>query len=168
MAILNLGKLSNISLNAPVLEALGANSPDKATVSNALNTALKAVLTNSATNTQQTALADLLQTLSSADLAAEQNLSLRDFVAKHTTLPTDPAAKRAAEAAIATLSSTTTVGPLLGLNSTVASNPVLAGTVANKSPATCWGLRLHFPRISVQLQSKTDDFPNLSVPSTSS
>jgi hypothetical protein len=61
--------------------------------------------------------------MSSADISGDQNLSLHDFLLKHSTLPTDPAEKQAAEAAIAQLSPNTTVGALLGISSTVAENP---------------------------------------------
>lgn len=68
------------------------------------------------------ALESLLQTLRPADFAADQNLSLKDFVSKYTTLPTDPASNKAAQQAIATLSGATTIAQLLGLNQTIAAN----------------------------------------------
>lgn len=136
MATINLTKLSGVVASKQILDVLGGSTADKATVSNALNGALKTVLTNSATNAQQMALVNLLQTLSPVDLVAEQNLSLRDFITKHTTLPTDPAAKQAAEAAVATLSSNTTIGALLDLSSTVASNPIFSGIVAQTNLST--------------------------------
>lgn len=136
MATINLTKVSGASVNKPILDVLGGSAADKTTVGNALNGALKTVLTNSATSTQQTALVNLLETLSPVDLAAEQNLSLRDFVTKNTTLPTDPAARQAAETAIATLSPTTTVGALLGLSGTVSSNPIFSGMVAQTNLST--------------------------------
>jgi hypothetical protein len=122
--------LANTALTQSVIAVLDANTPDKAAVNDALTSTLKTMLTASATSAQQTALVSLLQTLSPADFATDQNLSLRDFVTKHATLPTDPAAKQAAQAAIATLSSTTTAGALLSLNSTIASNPIFGSIVA--------------------------------------
>jgi hypothetical protein len=130
MPTVNLTKLDSVSLASSVLDALSANTADKTTVNNALNGALKTMLGTSATSTQQTALVNLLQTLTPADIAADQNLSLRDFVTKQTTLPTEPTAKQAAEVAITTLSSTTTIGALLGLNDTIAKNPIFSGIVA--------------------------------------
>jgi peptidoglycan hydrolase-like protein with peptidoglycan-binding domain len=128
--------LSEASLTQPVLQVLSTNSADKTTVNTLLNPALKAQLTSLLTGPQQTALLNLLQTLSPADFSADQNLSLRAFVAKHTTLPTDPTARQAAEAAIATLSTTTTVAALLALNSTVASNPIFTPIVARTNLTT--------------------------------
>src|SRR5690242_18095838 len=104
MPNINIGRLPGTSINRPVIEVLTGTTVDKQIVTTQLNTALKSELTSSATSSGQTVLANLLQTLAPADLAANQSLSVRDFVAKHTTLPTDPAAKQAAQAATATLS----------------------------------------------------------------
>jgi hypothetical protein len=90
MPTINLGRLPGTSLNRPVIEVLTGATADKQIVSAQLNAALKSELTSSAKSSEQTALANLLETLAPADLAADQNLSLRDFVAKHTPPPTDP------------------------------------------------------------------------------
>ncbi len=64
------------------------------------------------------------------DFAADQKLSRKDRVSKYTTLPTDPAANKAAQQAIAMLSTSTTVSQFLGLDKTIAANPIFSGTVA--------------------------------------
>jgi len=107
-------------LNQPVIAILSGNADGSQIVNTQLNAVLKAQLTSSATVARQTTLASLLQNLAPGDLAADQSLSLRDFVTKYTTLPTDPSANQTALAAIATLSATTTVGALLSLNGTIA------------------------------------------------
>ncbi len=145
---INIGRL-------PVIEVLTSNTAEKQIVINQLNAALKSELTSSAMESKNGALGNLLQTLTPADLSVEQNLSLRDFVGKHTTLPTDPAANHAAQAAITTLSSTTTVGALLGLNRTIEGNPIFSGMVAQTNLTT---LLTTSPALtSVQLQT---DFIN--------
>jgi Tc toxin complex TcA C-terminal TcB-binding domain/ABC toxin N-terminal region/Neuraminidase-like domain/PA14 domain len=131
VATLKIASINPGLLNKPILEILGGQaSADQSAVSSALGTALQTALQQSAANAQQTALANLLDSLKTTDLVQDQNLSVRDFVSKNTTLPSDPVAKREAETAIATLSSTTTVGALLGLSGTIAGNPILAPVVA--------------------------------------
>ena len=121
---------SNAAIDQTIAQVIAQNAAESSTVSTTLNTALKASLIAAASASQQTALVDLLQTLKPADLLATKDLSLRDFVARNTTLPSDPAANQPAQAAIASLSSVTTVGALLGLDQTVAANPLLRGIVA--------------------------------------
>jgi hypothetical protein len=79
---------------------------------------------------QQTALAKLLGTLAAGDFTTitDQNLSLRAFVTKYTALPTDPA--------VSTLSSTTTVGAVLGLDGNLSNNPTLSGIIAQTNLTT--------------------------------
>lgn len=136
MASIDPVRLPGTSLNQPVSALLTGSGAEKQIVNTQLNSALKVQLTASATVAQEAALANLLQSLAPGDLSADQNLPIRDFVTKYTTLPSDPAAKQAAQAAIAVLSSTTTVAALLGLNSTVANNPALSGIVAQTNLAT--------------------------------
>lgn len=90
--------------------------------------------------------------MSSAFLAADENLSLRDFVTKHATLPTEPSARQAAQMAIATLSSTTTVGAFLGLSTTVAANSIFSGIVAQTHLAEL--LSTSSTPLSAQLQTE--------------
>jgi hypothetical protein len=130
------GTMPAVSLNKPIIELLNSSTADKQILNAQLNAVLKSALVSSATSTQQAVLAHLLQTLAPADFGADQNLSLRDFVTKHTTLPIDPAANQAAQAAIALLSPTTTVGALLGLNSAVSANPFLSGIAAQTNLGT--------------------------------
>ncbi len=65
-----------------------------------------------------------------ADLASNKDLSIRAFVTKSVILPADPASKQAIEAVIAKLSSTTTVGGLLGLDKPLNQNPLFKHEVA--------------------------------------
>ena len=135
MAAINIGLLPIASINRPVIEVLNGTSTEKEIVNNQLNAALKVQLISAANSLGQAALAHVLETMGATDLAAEENLSLRDFVTKHATIPTDPSTRPAAQAAIATLSSMTTVGQLLGLDKTIASNPLFSGTVAQTNLA---------------------------------
>jgi len=101
----------------------------KTAINENLNAALKAQLVTAATNGGRAGLSDLLQAIPSVDIAADQNCSLQDFVRKEITLPSDAAEKAAIEAAISKLSTSTSVGQLLGLNLTLNANPLLTGVV---------------------------------------
>jgi len=109
MALINTGPLPIQSLNIQVLDAL-KDPASRQIINDQLNTVLRATLISSAKSRALPALESLLENLRPADFGAEQNLSLRDFVTKYATLPTDPAANKAAQRAIATLSTSTTVG----------------------------------------------------------
>ncbi|HUO15713.1 MAG TPA: neuraminidase-like domain-containing protein, partial [Verrucomicrobiae bacterium] len=130
MAVINTGPLPIQSLNQQILEAL-KDPVTSQVVSAQLNTVLQTALIASANSRGGLpALVSVLENLRPADLAADQNLSLRDYVTKYAALPTDPAQNKAAQQAIATLSTSTTVGQLLGLNQTIAANPIFGGFVA--------------------------------------
>jgi hypothetical protein len=128
--------LSPGSLKRPVIEMLRGTSADKQIVSDQLNAVLKSGLISFAVSDEQTVLAKVLETLAPADLLADGSLSLRDFVTKNVTLRTDSAAKQTAQEAFARLSSTTTVGALLGLDKAILDNPGLSGIVAQTNLAT--------------------------------
>ena len=135
MPTVNLGPLPVASIDSPIIEVLKGNTTDKQVVSSQLNSVLKAQLISAANGAGQDVLANLLQNLAEADLAADENVSLQQFVTEHTTLPKEPTAKQAAQAAIATLSATTTVGMFLGLNNAVSASPALTGLVAQSNLA---------------------------------
>ena len=102
MAVISTGPLPIQSVNQQILEAL-KDPASSQIVSAQLNTVVQAALIASAnSHGAPSALVSLLQTLRPADFAADQNLSLKDFVAKYATLPSDPAANKAAQEAIAT------------------------------------------------------------------
>src|ERR1035438_8787440 len=134
MADINTGRLPIASVNLPILDEL-KSAADKQIVSDQLNSVLRGALISAANSRGVSTLDNVLRNLQSPDLAADQNLSLRAFVTKYATIPTDPAANKAAQAAIATLSATTTVGEFLGLDKTVASNPIFRGIVAQTNLA---------------------------------
>ncbi len=121
--------LGGTNLSGMVLDNLKAGSPAQAFLSDTLNAALKAKLTSAATSANQTALVSLLQAIPAVDIAANKDVSLHDFVSKQVTLPADPTAKAAAEAAIGKLSTKTTVGDLLGLNANLKDNPLFTNEV---------------------------------------
>ena len=123
------GRLPITSVNLAILDEL-KSAADMQIVSDQLNAVLRETLISAANSHGLSPLANVLQNIQSPDLAADQNLSLRDFVTKYATIPSDPAANKAAQAAIATLSSTTTVGEFLGLDKTIAENPAFTGIVA--------------------------------------
>jgi hypothetical protein len=135
MALINTGPLPIQSLNIQVLDAL-KDPASRQIINDQLNTVLRATLISSAKSRALPALESLLENLRPADFGAEQNLSLRDFVTKYATLPTDPAANKAAQRAIATLSTSTTVGQFLGLNQTIAASPIFSGLVAQTNLAS--------------------------------
>lgn len=138
MANISTGRLPVGSVNLPILDAL-KSAADKQVVSDQLNTALRAALVSAAQNLGLSVLENVVQNVQSTDLAADQNLSLRAFVTKYGAIPTDPAANKAAQAAIATLSNTTTVGQFLGLDKTIAGNPLFSGIVAQANLSALLG-----------------------------
>jgi hypothetical protein len=138
MAAINRGPLPIQSINIQILDAL-KDPASSQIISDQLNAVLRATLTSSADSRGLSALENLLESLRPGDFATDQNLSLRDFVTKYATLPTDPAANKAAQQAIATLSTSTTVGQLLGLNQTIAANPIFGGIVAQTNLASLMG-----------------------------
>src|SRR5690348_495420 len=122
---IDIGHISVGTVTTRIGDLLGSTSPDRQIVNTQLNSALKSELLSSASRAQNKTLTSLVQSLPAADIGVDQNLTLREFVAKHAMLPTDPTAKAAADAAIATLSSATTVATLLGLSQKVSDNPAL-------------------------------------------
>jgi hypothetical protein len=164
----NTGYLPLRLLNLPVTNAL-KDPASSQIVSDQLNAVLHATLISSAESRGGLpALVSLLETLRPADLATDQNLSLRDFVAKYATLPADPAANKAAQQAIATLSTSTTVGQFLGLNQTIAANPIFSGFVAQTnlvslmttSPTLFASLQTDFIQKYTSFRGSTQDFWN--------
>src|SRR5260370_37140318 len=93
--------LGGTNLSGMVLDNLKAGSPAQAFLSDTLNAALKANLTSAATSANQTALVSLWQALPAVDIAANKDASLPDSVSKQATLPPDPTAQPAPEAATA-------------------------------------------------------------------
>ncbi len=147
--------LGGANLSGTVLDNIKAGSPSQAFLSDTLNTALKAKLTSAATAASQSALVSLLQAIPAVDIAANKDLNLHDFVSKQVTLPADPTSKAAAEAAIAKLSTKTTVGDLLGLNANLKDNPLFTNEVNKVDLQTLLGTS---PALAyVQLR---DDFIN--------
>jgi hypothetical protein len=132
-------KLGSVDLNQTVLAALSDAKIDpgsKGVISNTLNGALTSSLAGAATNAGYANLATLIGAIPSVDIAASKDLSIHDFVSKEVKLPDDPTAKAAAESAIANLSTTTTIGDLLNLNSPINANPIFAGEVKKVGLAT--------------------------------
>ena len=82
-----------------------------------------------------TDLAPLIAAIPTADVVADKDLSLQAFVAQSITLPSDAATKQAVETAIQSLSTTTTVGTFLGLNTPINTNALLAGVVGQTNLA---------------------------------
>jgi len=121
--------LGGANLSDTVLNNLKAGAPAQAFVSDTLNTTLVSSLANAAMRAGYSNLATLIQAIPPVDIVASKDLSLRDFVSKEVKLPDDATAKSVAEAAIAQLSSTTTVGDLLNLNSGINDNPIFTGEV---------------------------------------
>lgn len=121
--------LGGANLGGTVRDNLKPGSPAQSFISDTLNSALKAKLADAATSAGESQLASLLQAIPAVDVAASTGLSLRDFVSKEVRLPTDPNAKAAAEAAIAKLSSRTTVGDLLGLDEPIKDHPLFQAEV---------------------------------------
>ena len=131
--------LSGVNLDRPVLATLTDASIDETSriaLDENLTASLKDQLASASTSAGYADLAPLVQAVLSVNLVADKDISLQDFVRKEITLPTDPDAKAAAEATIDKLSTTTTVSDLLGLNSTVRANPILAGDVKQSGLAT--------------------------------
>jgi len=99
---------------------------------------LTSSLAGAATSAGYANLATLITAIPSVefDIVASKDLSIRDFVRREVDLPTDHSARAAAEDAIAKLSTTTTIGDLLDLNSPLNSNPIFAGEVNKVGMAT--------------------------------
>lgn len=131
-------RLSGDVLNRTVLDDL-KDPASKVFITNTLTAALKAKLSAAAASINQQVLQQLVQGMTPADIGANKDLSLRAFVTKSVKLPTDPAAKQAAQTAIAQLSDTTTVGDLLGLDMPVNQNPLFESDVAKVNLATLLG-----------------------------
>ncbi len=132
-------KISSTNLERPVLTVLTdrtITAATKSALSDSLNTALKSQLATAASQAGYSDLANALQALPAVDITAASTLSVRDFVSRNVTLPADPSQKKAVEADIAKLSSTTTVGDLLGLSSSVQANPNLAPVLKQANLAT--------------------------------
>ncbi|MGP0019099.1 MAG: neuraminidase-like domain-containing protein [Candidatus Sulfotelmatobacter sp.] len=121
--------LGAVDLTDTVLNNLKAGAPAQAFINDTLNSTLSSSLAGAATVAGYANLATLISAIPSVDIAANKDLSIHDFVAKEVKLPDDPAAKTSVEAAIAKLSTTTTVSDLLGLNSAINANPIFAGEV---------------------------------------
>jgi hypothetical protein len=128
--------LGGVNLNDTVLNNLKAGAPAQAFIGNTLNSALTSSLASAATSAGYANLATLISAIPSVDIAADKDLSIHDFVSKEVRLPDGPAARAAAEEAIAKLSTTTTIGDLLGLDQKVSDNPLLAGLVGQVNLAT--------------------------------
>ncbi|HLQ25409.1 MAG TPA: IPT/TIG domain-containing protein [Acidiferrobacterales bacterium] len=124
-----LASLGGANLDGTILDNLKAGSPAKTFIDNTLNAALKANLITAATGAKQSALVNLLQAMPAVDIAANKDFSLRDFVSKTVKLPTDPKTKAAVQAAIAQISSQTTVSDLLGLNTNLKDSPLFTPEV---------------------------------------
>jgi len=118
--------LAQANLSDTVLDNLKAGAPAREYINDALNSALRATLTNAATAAGETVLANLVQEIPVVDIASQSSVTLHDFVNQQVTLPADSADKGTATAAIAKLSTTTTVGDLLGLNTPLQDNPLFA------------------------------------------
>ena len=131
--------LTDAQLGKPVLATLidaTVDSSIKSAINETLNSALLSQLSSASTAAGYPVLAGLIPQMSTADLAASEGLSLRTFVSLQIVLPTDPAEKDAVQAALAKLSSSTTVGDLLGLNLTISRNPLLAPIAKQSGLAT--------------------------------
>jgi hypothetical protein len=128
--------LASVNLNDTVLENLKAGGHAQAFISDTLNSVLTTSLANAATSAGYADLATLISAIPPVDIAASRDLSIHAFVKREVKLPDDSAAREAAEEAIAKLSTTTTIGDLLGLDQTVSANPLLAGLVGQVNLAT--------------------------------
>jgi hypothetical protein len=124
--------LSELKLDQSALKLLTDATADetaKSALSDSLGVALKSALVSASTAAGHGDLANLIAATSVADVVADKDLSLRDFVSKAITLPSDPTQKAEVEAAVASVSSTTMVGDLLELGAPINANPILAGVV---------------------------------------
>ena len=157
-------QLTGANLAGTVLANLAAGAPAQEFLNTTLNSALRTGLAAAATSAGQPVLASLVQTIPAVDISAQSNVTVHDFVSAEVTLPTDPTAKVADQAAIATLSTTTTIGTLLGLNTALQDNPILAAQVNRLALATMLGTT---PSLAAQPQV-IDDFVRLYAGSTSS
>ena len=128
--------LGGTNLGDTVLNNLRVGAPAQAFISDTLNSALTSSLAGAATNAGYANLATLIGAIPSVDIAASKDLSIHEFVSKEVKLPDDPTAKAAVESVIANLSTTTTVGDLLNLNSPINANPIFAGEVKKVGLAT--------------------------------
>jgi GH18 family chitinase len=121
--------LGGVDLTTTVLQNLQPGSPAQEFIGDALNTDLKDALVGAATRAGEAALAGLLKAMPAVDIASVQGMTLQALVTQEIALPSDPTAKAAIQAAIAKLSTTTTVGDLLGLNSTLQESPLFSAEV---------------------------------------
>ena len=145
------------SLGKPVLATLADATIDagaKSALTEILNGALKSQMVNASIGAGYSELASLIQASPAIDVVADRNLTLQEFVTRVITLPADATGKAAVEAAIAKISTTTTVADLLGLNSSISANPLLSSVVKQTGLASLL-------RTSATLTSSTqliDDF----------
>ena len=132
----NAVNLSGANLSATLLVNLQTDSPAQSFISDTLNASLKSMLVSAATSAGQSSLVPLLQALAPVDIASVADLSLQAFVSGQVTLPTDATTKAAVQAAIATISTTTTVSDLLGLSTVLQTSPLFTGEVNKLNMAT--------------------------------
>jgi Tc toxin complex TcA C-terminal TcB-binding domain/Neuraminidase-like domain/Salmonella virulence plasmid 28.1kDa A protein len=131
MPNINTLHLSGAALNKSILDNLTGNTDSKAYIAETLNTTLRSKLTTALTARGYTVLADLISQIGPVDLVANKDVPLRTFVANQvqSKMPSDATLKKAVDDAISQLSSTTTVGDLLGLNKSLADQPEFQGEV---------------------------------------
>jgi hypothetical protein len=121
-----IGILLPVTLNTTLLDNLKVTALDHVYVNDTLNTALKGKLAAAFSPGNSPTLAALIGKLGGVDIAASKDLTIRAFVANQLMpmVAKDPAAQRALDAEVAKLSSTTTVGALLGLDKPLKDHPL--------------------------------------------
>jgi hypothetical protein len=149
-AIAPLAHLGGTNLGGTVLDNLKAAGPAQSFMSDRLNAALMAKLTNAAASAGHSELASVLPALPAADIAANKDLSLSEFVSKEVTARADPGARAATQPAIAKLSSKTTVSDLLGLNSNLKDHPLFTAEVHKVNLGTLLGTSPTLTNVQLQ------------------
>jgi hypothetical protein len=121
-----IGIIDPVTLNNTLVDNLKPTALDHAYINDTLNTALKGKLAAAFGTGNSPVLAALIGKLSGVDIAASKDLPIRLFVTNQFAplMANDPAPKKAFDAEVAKLSSTTTIGALLGLDKLFKDHPL--------------------------------------------
>src|SRR5205823_2812713 len=125
----NTFRLNDAQLDETVLDNLNTGTDSATHINDTLNMALKTTLSSALTENGYTVLAGLIQNIDPVDITANKDVPLRTFVANQVQgkAQHDVVLKTAVDEAVNKLSTTTTVGDLLGLNMPLRDNPLFKG-----------------------------------------
>src|SRR6266568_7804327 len=113
----NTFRLNGAQLDKTVLDNLTTTTDSATHIKDTLNTALKTTLSSALTENGYTILAGLIQNMDPMDITANKDVPLRTFIMNQmqSKIQNDVVLKTAVDEAVNKLSTTTTVGDLLGL-----------------------------------------------------